>query len=268
MTAIAIPLAFLCSLGISAAAFAARSDWAVADQSQLRLLLAGREDGRLSGGVEMLIEPGWYTYWRNPGEAGIPPVFDFSASSNIAAVDLLFPAPERHDDGQSVSLIYRDEVVFPFLVTPLDPGEPVTLRVSATFGICSDICVPTGAMAELSAPAMPPPDPLAEARLAQFLTRVPKAAETDRFDIEAVSADGDALLIDVRAPDSSYLDLFSEAPPGWYIGQPEFLSRAGGISRYRLALTGAPENTALAGLTFRFVAVAGDEAIEKAIEFH
>ncbi len=265
MIAIAVTLAFAFGLGLPGKALAARSDWSHADQSQMRLLLGAPTSGKLVGGLEMLIDPGWYTYWRDPGEAGIPPVFDFSASTNVASVEVLYPAPERHDDGASVSLVYRNEVVFPLVILPERMGEPVVLRVAARFGVCSDICVPTQAESEVAASTES--DPLADARLAQFLPRVPVAPRAGHFAIESVSMEeGDALLIDVRTPESSYLDLFADAPEGWHIGQPEFLSRGENVSRYRLPLAGGPDAAARKGQAIRFVAVAGSEAIEETVE--
>ena len=256
----------LLSLAVPAEALAARSAWSPAAQSQLRLLLAAPEAGRIDGGIEIVLDPGWYTYWRSPGEAGVPPVFDFSGSENVADVQVLYPAPERYDDGFSISLIYRDEVVFPLVVTPVDATRAVTLNLAARYGVCRDVCIPTEAAATLTQPPSPPPDPLADARLQSFSARVPRPPEPGRFDVEEVAVESEALLIDVRLPDSSYLDLFVEAPSGWYLGQPSFVSRADGVSRYRLDVAGRPQDEELVGQHFRFLAVAGGEAIEEEIE--
>jgi len=253
-------------LAAPAAALAARSDWVAAEQSQLRLLVGGEAaHGRLRAGVEIVLEPGWYTYWRNPGEAGVPPRFDFSGSTNVAAVEVLYPAPERYDDGVSVSLIYRDEVVFPLLVTPAAPGSPVRLELDAEFGVCREVCIPTGAGAAVDVPASPDPDPLAEARVKRYEARLPQPPEPGRFDVESVTVAGDALDIAVRMPESGYADLFAEPPAGWYVGQPTFVAREGEVSRYRLPLAGKPPDAPIAGQTFRFVAVAGGEAIEEVV---
>jgi len=269
MTTMGFRLALLIGLILPAAALAAQSEWSVADQSRVRLLLTEPgADGLIEGGVEVMLEPGWHTYWRNPGETGVPPVFDFSASENVADVEVFYPAPERYDDGASVSLIYRDEVVFPLTVVPRDAGEPVVLRAELQFGVCEDICVPTRASAELMLPLLPPPDPLAEARLERFRSRLPAPAEAGLFDIENVTAEEDALLVDIRMPDSTYSDLFVDPPSGWYIGQPEFLSREEGVSRYRLSLTGQPADKPVEGQIFHFVAVAGGKAIEEAVTMH
>ena len=232
----------------------------------MRLLLAGTQAGRIAGGIEIVLEPGWYTYWRNPGEAGLPPVFDFSGSENVADVEVQYPAPERYDDGTSVSLVYRDEVVFPVTVTPVEPGKPVKLMLDARFGVCREVCIPTDARSSVTSPLLPQPDVLTEARLDRYQPLVPKPAEPGRFDVENVSLDGEFLLIDVRLPQASYFDLFAEAPAGWFIGQPALVSRDAGLARYRLPLAGRPRDSAVIGQRFRFVAIAGSEAIEKAVE--
>ncbi len=245
---------------------AARSQWTVSHSSQVRLLVSGSESGRIVGGLEMLLEPGWHTYWRNPGETGIPPSFDFSRSENVSSVEVLYPVPERYDDGASVSLVYRDEVVFPLAVTPDDRSRPVRLEISASFGVCREICIPTRAGAELTVPPVPEGDPLSQARIAQYRPRVPSAPEPGHFDIERVTLEGNAVLIDVRAPDSAYSDLFTEPPPGWYLGQAALLSRSRGLLRYRLSLDGKPASAQAVGQRFRFVAVSGAAAIEKVVE--
>jgi len=266
MSAMAIRLVLVAGLFAPAPVFAAHSDWVEADEAQLRLLLTPPEAGKISGGIEIVIEPGWYTYWRNPGESGVPPVFDFSGSENVADVAVSYPAPTRHDEGAGVSLVYQDEAVFPLTITVKDSAKPVTLRVDMKFGVCSDVCIPTDARAELTSSETA--DPLAAARLATYLPRVPRAPEPGRFDVEMVTAEGDALVIDVRMPQASGMDLFADPPSGWFIGQPAFVARDGDVSRYRLSLAGKPTNDTPSGKTFIFVAVSGEEAIEKAVEIH
>jgi DsbC/DsbD-like thiol-disulfide interchange protein len=244
---------------------AARSDWSPAEQSELRLLVSPTTEGQLHGAIQIALKPGWHTYWRTPGEAGVPPEFDFSGSENVAGVEVRYPVPERLDDGTSVSLIYRDEAVFLLEVTPVRAGEPLTLSLAARFGVCSEVCIPTEAAAAVTLAPDDGADPLAEAVVEGVAPRIPKAPEPGRFDVEHVGVQGDMLAIDVRMPDSSYADLFAEPPAGWYLGQPEFSGRAGGVSRFRLSLAGRPTGAALAGQTFRFVAVAGGEAIETTV---
>ena len=262
---IRVAVAILFGVAPTAGSLAARSEWSQADKAKMRLLMTAADDGSVIGGVEIVLEPGWYTYWRNPGEAGVPPVLDFAGSENVAEIEVLYPAPERKDAGGAVSLIYNDEVVFPLVVTPAIAGLPITLRLAASFGVCSEICIPTRASSEVTFSTADDSDPLSAERLRGFEERVPRKPEPGTFDIEGVARDGEALNIDVRAPDTSYSDLFADAPAGWYIGQPVFVERVDGISRYRLSLAGRPRDSEVTGQEFRFVAVAGGRAVEETV---
>jgi DsbC/DsbD-like thiol-disulfide interchange protein len=246
-------------------AAAARSDWSRQSQSELRLLLVPGSGPTLRGGVDIVLEPGWHTYWRNPGDTGVPPAFDFSRSVNVKAIEVHYPTPRRHQDDTGVSLIYDDEVVFPLSVVPERPEMPVTLRLHGSFGVCREICLPVAADAEVTLPTAPRPDPLSEALLQRFVALVPGPPTAGILAVESVSVADDALDVAVRMPDSSDADLFVDAPQGWYLGQPTFVSRTDGVSHYRVSLQGRPKEAPVSGQTFRFVAVAGGRAAESEI---
>jgi len=107
-----------------------------------RLLPGTRqEDGSRLAGLRLTMEPGWKTYWRSPGEAGIPPRFDWSASTNIDRVEVLWPRPRLFMSFGLRTVGYRDQVVFPLRVTPSDPSRPVHLALTADLGVCKEMCV-------------------------------------------------------------------------------------------------------------------------------
>lgn len=115
--------------------------------------------------VEIDLQPGWKTYWRAPGDAGIPPMLDWSGSANAGAVVLHWPAPEVIDSGGVHTLGFHDRLLLPVEVAPVVPGQPVDLTVALDFGLCREVCVP--AHVTLTAPPPGPgPDPLIEAALA------------------------------------------------------------------------------------------------------
>ena len=62
------------------------------------------ENGHQMAGLSLTLSPGWKTYWRSPGEAGIPPLFDWSGSDNIASVRLHWPSPSVfHTNGMHMA---------------------------------------------------------------------------------------------------------------------------------------------------------------------
>lgn len=100
------------------------------------------ENGMHYAGLRITLRPGWKTYWRAPGDAGIPPLFDWSGSLNMEGADVHYPRPSLFDQAGITTIGYADEVIFPFLVKAASPDEPITLTARVELGVCEDICVP------------------------------------------------------------------------------------------------------------------------------
>src|SRR5271156_6209710 len=173
-------LAAVLSLVLPAApAFAAdafSTDWALSAKSQARLIAGG---GGLAG-FEIALSPGAITYWRDPGDAGLPPTLDFSGSDNVASVEPEFPAPKRikeADGGEAFG--YDGSVVFPLRVKLRDPTKPASLKLTADFAVCEKVCLPAKAHLELTLPSAPgsPHAGLIDAALAA----VPRAVAPEDF---------------------------------------------------------------------------------------
>lgn len=98
--------------------------------------------GTYMAGLDLSLAPEWKTYWRAPGEAGIPPDFDWSGSQNVAAVQVHWPSPQVITLNGMQSIGYHDAVLLPLEVTPLDPAQPVLLHLDMRLGICNEICMP------------------------------------------------------------------------------------------------------------------------------
>ena len=98
--------------------------------------------GTRTAAIRLTLLPGWKTYWRAPGEAGIPPSFDWSGSGNLSAVTLLWPQPEVFDLNGMTSIGYHEELVLPIVLTPAQQSQPLDLRLRMEIGVCKDICVP------------------------------------------------------------------------------------------------------------------------------
>ena len=110
---------------------------------QLRLLPGWRlAGGDHMAGLEISLRDGWKTYWRAPGDAGIPPRFDWRGSNNLDGVEVIWPSPRVISQGGLRSIGYKDHVVLPLRIRPKRAGRPVTLDGTIEMGVCSDICVP------------------------------------------------------------------------------------------------------------------------------
>ena len=105
----------------------------------------------LRAGIEVRLDPGWKTYWRDPGDSGTPPTFDFAESTNVKSVSMEWPAPMRFDDGAGGhSIGYHDHVIWPLRVTPKDASKPALLHVKLHYAVCGKLCVPAEADLALS----------------------------------------------------------------------------------------------------------------------
>lgn len=122
-------------------------------RSSARLLSAGAaEGGAYHAGVEIALDPETITYWRQPGDAGSPPVFDFSGSENVAEAQVFYPAPKHLIEAGIEVAGYDESVVFPVLVTPKDAQKPVLLKLSLDYAACGAICLPAKARLSLALP--------------------------------------------------------------------------------------------------------------------
>lgn len=100
------------------------------------------ENGGHMAAVDLQLAPGWKTYWRSPGDAGIPPSFDWSGSDNVQSVRIHWPVPAVFSVNGMQTIGYRDRLVLPMEITARDPAQPIRLRVRMELGVCDEICLP------------------------------------------------------------------------------------------------------------------------------
>lgn len=153
-------------------------------------------DGNRVAALDLQLLPGWKTYWRSPGDSGLPPSFDWSGSSNIGDVTFHWPTPEAIRSGDALSLGYHDRLVLPVTIRPANPSKPINLSAAVDFGLCERICVPAHLSLRADGPG-PAPDPVIEAAL----DRGPAGA-LDKPDCK-VSAIEDGMQVRVALPGQS-----------------------------------------------------------------
>jgi len=200
-------------------AFASAADRAA--HSAARLLSAGAPiDGIYRAGVEIELEPKTITYWRQPGDAGSPPRFDFSKSENVSAVEVLYPAPKRIVEADSEVAGYDQRVIFPLRVTPRDPAAPVSLHLALDYAACGTICLPAKAQLTLALPKIgsspfaqaigvaesTTPRKVAETAAKKMISIVRNAGEKQRSWTLRYTGEGHAQDVFVEAPEPLYIE--------------------------------------------------------------
>jgi DsbC/DsbD-like thiol-disulfide interchange protein len=256
--ALAAALLLVLSAAPVFAADAFSTDWALAAKSQARLIAGG---GDLAG-FEIALSPGAITYWRDPGDAGLPPTLDFSGSDNVASVEPEFPAPKRikeADGGEAFG--YDGSVVFPLRVKPRDPTKPATLKLNADFAVCEKVCLPAKAHLELKLPSAPG-SPLSGAIEAALAT-VPRVVPSKDFGaLQALGADSWRLC--AAHEEGPPRDLFVEAPEGWWMKVAP-ADADGGRDCFTLTIGDKPKDATLP-VALRLTLTGGAGAMETTIQ--
>jgi DsbC/DsbD-like thiol-disulfide interchange protein len=235
--ALTLAAPFFC---LAAPADAASSPWAKVADSEVRLISdkVPDEPGKLIAGVDIRLNPGWTTYWKNPGDAGVPPSFDWSGSKNVKTVHVLYPAPNSYDEAGGVAYGYRDEVVFPVTVTPEDPSQPVELDLKLDYGLCENLCIPAQAKLSLAIAPDAPQDAAEKLLLESFLAAVPQPAEPGKLPAitritPKLARAKPKIVIDAVFPkDSERADIYTDAPDVYVPPAVPEGSRTDGKQRY------------------------------------
>ena len=261
--------AFLAPTGPGRAADA--SDWVTAKDSAARLIGGGRVDGLTSpiyrAGIEIKLSRGWKTYWRYPGDTGLPPRFNFAGSKNLKTAEVLWPAPFRFADAGGFSIGYKDSVVFPLRITPTDPKQPVSVKLALDYAICEKLCVPAEAKLELDL------DKQASAHQAILLASersVPRRAslgDRSALAVESMQVDRTQrprVTVTIAAPKGATADLFAEGPGSdWSLPLPQPIGDQSGSRRqFTFDLDGVPPGTSTAGAVLKLTAVSDGMAVE------
>lgn len=181
-------------------------------------------DGTRMVALDLRLEPGWKTYWRSPGDAGIPPEFDWSASGNVADGTAHWPAPQVIDSGGMESLGYHDRLVLPITLTATDAAAPLDPAVTVDLGLCLDICVPAHLSLRAGAPG-DAPDP-------QILTALDRVPSPDPAQAQCASteiSDGMRLTATLPGDFAAYHAAAMELPGLWV--SPAEITRDGDAVR-------------------------------------
>ena len=230
--------------------------WAQGDKSRARLLAAGGlAQDRYLAGVEIHLAPRNLTYWKLPGDAGVPPVFSFEGSKNLKSAHPLYPAPRRFPEAGGEAFGYMDEVLFPLLVTPTDPTKPVSLDLKLDYATCEKICIP--ARAELHLDLAPGARESAEVGLLNaWLDRTPRPAGDPAAPRPILTRAGKPNAWHVRFDGTAPADLFAEGPDDW------FFDTRRSADGFDLILAQKPADAPTGPVELILTMVVGDRAFE------
>jgi DsbC/DsbD-like thiol-disulfide interchange protein len=217
--------------------------------------LAGNFDGKsYSAGLYVKLEKNWKTYWRNPGDGGVPPSITAEPNSNLAGMMVEFPLPLRIVDESGTAFGYHDEVLFPIVITPKDISQPLNVNFSSFFGVCEKVCTP--AKFEGMLDFSPKSAPTAEAEMiTKWRGRIPQTGSI----LKTASVRDKYLRLELK---NQVSDIFVEGPDNFYFGQPEF--DLGGENAH-LKIAGLKNDNELKGVELRLTANINGQGVEQRV---
>lgn len=252
--------------------FAASSEWQDAEGARVRVVTQSIPDdnGVLKAIVEVDLEPGWKTYWREPGSSGIPPLFNFSNSKNIKDVKVHYPVPIMISDETGSYAGYKKSLAFPIDLKTKNAGDKIHLQADIFLGVCNEICVPISANINLD--------------LKEFQTSVEQNVliENARFNLptkpaqdfnlkqaEYVSNTNSVefeLTLPAFYPPNMQPEVFIQSPEKWPMSQPKLIKTDDGSVRFISDVFDQPDaNTPLEGPLYVLLKL-GPRAVETTIE--
>jgi DsbC/DsbD-like thiol-disulfide interchange protein len=207
-------------LGVSQSANAASSEWVASGPNRVRLVVSDPASGDTSmrGVLDIDLAPGWKTYWKDPGDAGVPLEFKIDGSDNVSGAKVEFPKPGRYDDGTTVWAGYDEPVQLPIRFDRPDPAKPGVLKAQVFLGVCDKICVPV--QADFEVPFGVAPSPVSDVFLVdQAFARLPAPAASGNG-LSAAMLKDDMLVLEAELSADTPQELFLAAPAGWQFAAP------------------------------------------------
>lgn len=251
---------------------AQNAKWQGNAKSQLRLIAAKTEwlgEKKLFAGIEIRLAPKWKTYWRTPGDTGIPPYFDWTGSENLKMAEVLYPVPGRFKDPIGTTIGYKSQVTLPVLLTAEDPSKPIKLKLSAQYAICYDLCVPVSASQSLIIDEDKTQRFAPVLSMALALTPKPVEKIENGLGVRSVKIEKEkkqpSLTLNVLVPPSSRkIDLFVEGPDGMYVPTPKLVKKAENGDKealYKISLGDVDEPHKFEGLVLTCTLKADEVAV-------
>jgi DsbC/DsbD-like thiol-disulfide interchange protein len=257
-------------LGLLRQAHAEMSDWAENEGGRMRLVaLPPDADGHIRAGLQIEPKPGWITYWREPGNNGIPPQITIAPQSGVTLDAISYPVPKHISSGKVEDIGYETPVTLPLSLTASKVG-PVVLDATAFIGICKDICIPFQAQLSLKLGTVAQSRPQEEMILQSAAGRLPEAPSAD-FEVVAhgMSPDLKQLSLKVTLPEAGNgtPEIIVTGPSGYAFTKQMNVGRSGRAYSADIAIGKLPKNYDIKGKQWGVLIVDGVRAMETTLAF-
>lgn len=260
-------------LGFVADARAESSDWALNEGGRMRLVvLPADADGKRAAALQIEPSPGWITYWREPGDAGIPPSITLAPDSGYTLSDIGYPVPKRIDNGDLRDIGYDGPVTLPLVLSgPAGSSSSGKLKASVFIGLCRNICIPFQAEFQLSL-TLSETAKAEEAEIVAAARKTLPEAPSPDFSVQshALSSDGKQLSLTLTVPEGTAPDgaeIFVTGPGGHVFFADDERRLEGNALTVVLPISGLPRKYDMHGKRWGLLVKAGGRAMETTLAF-
>lgn len=251
-------------------AHAEMSAWVENEGGRMRLVaLPADANGRIRAALQIEPKPGWITYWREPGNSGIPPQITIAPGSGVMLDDIAYPVPKHFFNGTVEDIAYDAPVTLPLSLTTAAKG-PVEIDASAFIGICKDICIPFQANLVLKLGPAIQSHPQEEAILQAADATLPKPPSAD-FDVTShtMSDDMKTLSLTLALPDEGVgtPDIIVTGPSGHAFTKQIGGKREGTAFETDISIGKLPKNYDIRSQRWGVLVIDGKRAMETTLTF-
>ncbi|OAP40822.1 hypothetical protein AU381_02700 [Sinorhizobium glycinis] len=249
---------------------AAASAWVTSPGGAIRIVASQpRPDGSIPAILEIKLEPGWKTYWRDPGASGIPPQVTLDPAGGIALEAIRFPAPKTFGEGPGRYAGYDSSVAFPLVLKRVSDEKDLAVRASVFLGVCEDICIPVQGTLDLALKSGDFDNPLDSARIEKAVAALPEPPSGDFRIAKAVfDAAAGTIHLDLRLPQGAGKpEIFLAGPAGVSFGPSVVGDLTGADRRVDIPVKLAGKDRTIAGKPIALTVRAGDRSMETTLAF-
>lgn len=226
--------------------------------------------GNVRAALQIEPAPGWITYWREPGDSGIPPQLTIASGSNLALERIDYPVPVSMSIGNINDIGYDRPVVLPLAFSVVDKARPVELKADVFIGLCKNICIPFQTSFNLLIEGKGQSTAEETTILAAAAGALPQAP-TDDFGITGftLAEDRKNLRLDLRLPEgvSAAEQVIVTGPPGYVFARRDKSVAENGMLALDIPITRLPANYDPKGKRWGLLVVAGGRAMETTLAF-
>lgn len=223
--------------------------------------------------LTFMLQPGWYMYWRTPGDSGLAPQIDTASSVNVKDMSIGWPAPKRFEQDGMYSFGYDGTVSMPLTVVPQERGKALTLAADISLIVCNKICVPQNLSVRADVPEGPAVATDAAPQIKDVTAMLPvKGGGGDDFRLDTAVLGKAGLIVTLFSKDGfDGTDIFVESDDIALTAMPQMQPDSGN-PQAALFRIDAPQGTGdltaqLVGKTITVTAVKGEKSAEKDFSF-